>query len=342
MTKARDLADFLGDNTSLDEINDAYDAGAFSNRNVIMNGNFEINQRGASSHTGLTGLSKGPDRWMWAKNDTVNYNASYNTFSNTFNDIPAARGYMTFTLNSAGSGTDFVTIQQRVEDVRTCAGEEVTLSFWAQSSTGSSFTLSEAASISHGPIAVQQIFGSGGSSAVLHVVASSITLNTTWTKYSYTFTIPSVSGKTLGTSHHTRLYLCTMVDGDAGKGVQIAQVQLERGNVATPFEHRSFGDELVKCQRYYFSLNYPDGAKNTWLHPIATNSNGGWRRKSIHLPVSMRSVPTCSASFTHSGGTSGIDGGVWTGANTIGLYVNSIASENDYAYAYNITADAEL
>ncbi|MDA7701601.1 hypothetical protein N8864_04080, partial [Gammaproteobacteria bacterium] len=61
--------------------------------------------------------------------------------------------------------------------------------------------------------------------------------------------------------------------------IQITGVQLEVGTKATPFEHRSYGQELALCQRYYFSLNYPDGQKNTWLHPIATNSNGGWRRK---------------------------------------------------------------
>ena len=47
MTKARDLAD-LGNKTSLDEINDAYDAGALSNRNMIINGAMQVAQRGTS------------------------------------------------------------------------------------------------------------------------------------------------------------------------------------------------------------------------------------------------------------------------------------------------------
>ena len=264
------------------------DVGQLGSRNVIMNGNFEVNQRNVSSYTGLTGFNSGPDRWTWAKNDAVNYDAAYGTFSNTFTDIPEARGFMEFTLNSAGSGTDFVTIQQRIEDVRVCAGEEVTLTFWARSNTGSSFTLTEAASISHGPIAVQQIFGSGGSGAVLHVVASSITLNTAWTKYSYTFTMPSVSGKTLGTSHHTRLYLCTMMDSDAGKGVQIAQVQMERGK-ATPFEHESIGTTLQKCQRYYFRLQEGGFAYVTMGLSRTNHQALGFM---IDFPVTMRAKPT--------------------------------------------------
>ena len=267
------------------------DVGQLGSRNVVMNGNFEVNQRSVSSYTGLTGFNQGPDRWMWAKNDTVNFDAVYGTFSNTFTDIPEARGFMEFTLNSAGSGTDFVTIQQRIEDVRVCAGEEVTLTFWARSNTGSSFTLTEAASISHGPISVQQQFGSGGSGAVNHVVASSITLNTAWTKYSYTFTMPSVSGKTLGTSHHTRLYLCTMMDSDAGKGVQIAQVQMERGK-ATPFEHESYGTTLQKCQRYFESQHFPS---NDQL--CVSNRWSGYAYMG-HIPcmVPKRSEPTVSSS----------------------------------------------
>ena len=264
-------------------------------KNVIMNGNFEINQRGVTSYTGLTGFTRGPDRWSWAKNDSVNFDATYGTFSNGFSDIVGARGYMEFTLNSAGAGTDFVTIQQRIEDVRTCAGEEVTLSFWARSTTGSSFTLTEAANIDHGPVAYQQIFGTGGSASVTNRVTDSITLNTAWTKYTYTFTIPSVAGKTIGANNHTRIYLCTMMDSDAGKGVQIAQVQLERGSQASPFEHRSYGEELALCQRYY---QYFEGGN--YAHVIA--QDWGFRTLNCPFPTTMRASPTV-VSYADVGGT---------------------------------------
>ena len=67
MTKARDLAD-LGNKTSLDEINDAYDAGALSNRNLIINGAMQVAQRGTSFR-----LTKGAgassyrsfEDWQW-------------------------------------------------------------------------------------------------------------------------------------------------------------------------------------------------------------------------------------------------------------------------------------
>jgi hypothetical protein len=330
------------------------DVGQLGSRNVVMNGNFEVNQRSVSSYTGLTGFNRGPDRWMWAKNDTVNFDAVYGTFSNTFTDIPEARGFMEFTLNSAGSGTDFVTIQQRIEDVRVCAGEEVTLTFWARSNTGSSFTLTEAASISHGPIAVQQIFGSGGSGAVNHVVASSITLNTAWTKYSYTFTMPSVSGKTLGTSHHTRLYLCTMMDSDAGKGVQIAQVQMERGK-ATPFEHENYGTTLQKCQRY-FEKSYnqavsPGTLTNDGMVMFISNRNPGSPHMGLRFIATKRAPPSVvvynpvetanTLRNLDAGGVSYNSTVNRIGATGCTVYTATSVSLGNFM-CYHYTADAEL
>ena len=234
-------------------------------RNLIMNGNMEVNQRSFSSNTARTQFTYAGDRWIFAKNDVVNYDSSYNSFSLGQTDIPGAKAYHEFTLNSAGSGTDYVRLEQRIEDVTTAAGEQVTLTFWARSNTGSSFTL-DADGITAGPVAIMQYFGTGGSpsSAVETDFATSITLNTTWTKYTYTVTLPSVSGKTIGTNYndHLRLWICAMMDDDAGKGVQIAQVQLERGSTASPFEFRSYQDELHSCHRYYEVIGRGERAQN--------------------------------------------------------------------------------
>jgi hypothetical protein len=120
---------------------------------------------------------------------------------------------------------------------------------------------------------------------------------------------------------------------------EITGVQLEVGSSATHFEHEPISVTLAKCQRYYYVL---DGNKTSWMYPINTNNASGYRRVSIHYPTSMRTTPTATASIVHSGGTSGVDGGVWISLDCVGIYVNSINSESDYAYVNALTADAEL
>ena len=127
--------------------------------------------------------------------------------------------------------------------------------------------------------------------------------------------------------------------GTNGATWQITGCQLEVGSQSTPFEHEPVGVTLSKCQRYYYRM---DGNKTSWMYPINTNNASGYRRVSIHYPTSMRTTPTATASIVHSGGTSGVDGGVWISLDCVGIYVNSINSESDYAYVNALTADAEL
>jgi hypothetical protein len=71
--------------------------------------------------------------------------------------------------------------------------------------------------------------------------------------------------------------------------LQITGVQLEVGKVATPFEHRSYGEELAKCQRYYteikqFVFNANRGTDSHW----DGHANAG----SYPFPVTMRASPS--------------------------------------------------
>ena len=74
----------------------------------------------------------------------------------------------------------------------------------------------------------------------------------------------------------------------------ITGIQVEHGEVVTPYEHISYGDELRKCQRYYYKTDAVangDGYR-TWAHPFNHNANA--RRASIRHPVQMRTTPTIS------------------------------------------------
>ena len=82
---------------------------------------------------------------------------------------------------------------------------------------------------------------------------------------------------------------------NAGADWSITGVQLEEGSVATDFEHRSFGQELVLCQRYFFNITGDNNTKSSVLGYANSSSNF---RAVVNFPVPMRANPTFSGSAT--------------------------------------------
>jgi len=122
----------------------------------------------------------------------------------------------------------------------------------------------------------------------------------------------------------------------------ITGVQMEVGSQATPFEHRSFGEELALCQRYYYDPKL-SGSNYWWLNPIVTDSSGSYRRASFALPTAMRADPTA----TLTGATNGtfasnmpaVEGN--DHRHYIGL-AGDTNGENKYSDIRSLTLDAEL
>jgi hypothetical protein len=181
----------------------------------------------------------------------------------------------------ASTGATFHTILgQNIEDVRTFAGQTVTLSFWAKADASRSIR----------PILIQR-FGSGGSSNVTTDTASNVDLTTSWTRYTRTFTLPSIVGKTIGDNNSLGLNLDSQ-SLNATQTIDIWGVQLEAGPVATPFRRNanSLQGELAACQRYYWR----SGPGALYLgHPTAgfvfTSTDA---RLLIFNPVTMRATPS--------------------------------------------------
>jgi hypothetical protein len=224
-------------------------------KNKLINADLTLNQRNFTSTT-VTG-SYGFDRWRGDWNGTVTYSAQ--TF--TPGTAPVA-GYEaknfaridTTVQSSSGSLTLF---RQRIEDVRTLAGQTATISFWAKAASGTP------------KVAVEfgQIFGTGGSpSSNLFTYAGQVTISTSWARYSVTVAVPSISGKTIGTDANTsylELGLWTSAGSDYNSrtgsiGIQLNAidfwgVQVENGNVATAFQTATgtIQGEIDAAQRYY-------------------------------------------------------------------------------------------
>ena len=97
---------------------------------------------------------------------------------------------------------------------------------------------------------------------------------------------------------------------------EITGVQLEVGDVATDFEHRSYGNELARCQRYYYLHAHGATANNNDAAPIATTANYGATScfGVVQFPVTMRSAPTLD----------GVEG-----TNYFRVYANSASDEFD-------------
>jgi hypothetical protein len=304
MTRARDVAD-TQDNVG--GVLPPFTAG----KNKIINGDFAINQRSFSSST--TSLTYGFDRWFFAGDDgTTTYSAQ--TF--TLGTAPVA-GYESANFARVASTGQTATnarsaLVQRVESVRTLAGQTATISFWAKAASGTPSVALE----------LIQNFGSGGSPSaqVTGIAATKVAITTTWARYSITVAVPSISGKTIGTTANTdflgvQFYTSAGSDYNARTGtlgiqtatIDIWGVQLEAGSVATPFTTATgtIAGELAAASRYYYRF----AASSTYSVFGAGNaySTTGITAQ-FPLPVSMRVAPT-SVDYSNIGVTQNFGGG---------------------------------
>ena len=266
-----------------------YASTIYPNRNLLHNGAFNVNQRGFSS---ATSSNHGFDRWrFWQSDGTVTHSAQSFDSGTTLGTTPVyqPKSFARLVTSGQTAAGALSALQQRIENVRTASGETVTLSFWARAGTGTPKVAVE----------IEQYFGSGGSpSSIVQTYAGQVTLSTTWTRYSVTVALPSVAGKVIGTANddYVGVNLFTSAGSSLNSrtgslGIQSATidfwgVQLEQGSVATPFEHKDYGQELRECQRYYFRLT----GQNVYCTGVG--ASGTAVQGFLYHPVPMRSTPT--------------------------------------------------
>ena len=258
---------------------DSNGTSANGGQNAIINGAFDIWQRGTSfTGTAAQNTAYQSDRWKSENNSTTGLTISQQIF--TPGTAPQA-GYegQYFYRYAATSASSVHGFGQPIEDVRTLAGQTITLSFWAKAS--SSFTLTTI---------LTQIFGSGGSSAV--DISTSITIGTSWTRYTWTTTLGSMNGKTIGTNSSLNLRFLNLTN--ATFTLDFWGVQLEAGSVATPFKRNapSIQAELAACQRYYWR-----SSTNTSSNPYTIVATGSATSTTnvmcvLNVPVTMRITPS--------------------------------------------------
>ncbi|HNU76520.1 MAG TPA: hypothetical protein PKL88_02295, partial [bacterium] len=286
----------------------------FLTRQAIINGNFDVWQRGTSIAMTANNAYTA-DRWYCetatagtdktvSRQDGTGVNGSYY----------CARVAMVQDQDEA------LTFSQALEsqDSIKFRGQKVTLSFYARG--GAEFVADNATLVS------KIVTGKGTDQKVLAFTTSADgisqnnTLTTSWQKFTCTTTAAIASDITqIGIS----FAFTHAGSGTTTNYFEITQVQLCAGDVALPFMPKSYQEELRACQRYY-SLNLPGTGKST----STTRMSG-----TVATPVAMRKVPTA----TLFNGTNGaIDVGI--AFRNVTAYV---ILEGATVYGGNITADLD-
>ena len=251
-------------------------------RNFVINGGFAVDQRHggaeytkAGSNYGITG----PDRWgiyydttkIQQKSVTINGRLRY-----------ACR----FT-SGASSNTDKIYGYTKVESGSAYfSSQEAVLSFWARSNT-----------VKRGVLEFRY-FDVG--ETVEHAgcgIFDQPDFNTAWQYYQIPVKFKQDED---GVSYNRYLFVkfgANPSDVAASDWLEIADVQLELGKVATPFEHRSYGEELALCQRYTWvqERGTTGGSDNAYLgHGRAASTSNA--EVIIRNPVVMRAEPEVTLS----------------------------------------------
>ena len=248
-------------------------------KNKIINGDFGVWQRGTSVNATGTGVAYFiADRWQAQRDGTgATVTISQQTFApgNTIAGYEPTYFYR-YAQSVAGTGATYTNVcVQNIEDVRTFAGQTLTISFWAKADASRTLTIN-----------FPQVYGSGGS-ANTYGNGGSINIGTSWQRYFYTTTLPSIAGKTIGTGSYLQIAIQTTANNTV-QTIDIWGAQLEAGSVATPFTTATgtLSGELAACQRYY--IRYGGG----YDFPAGICLTTTTARMSFALPVPLRAAPS--------------------------------------------------
>jgi hypothetical protein len=278
-------------------------------KNLIINGDMQVNQRGTSV-TGVTASGyRTADRWRLANNSLGTWTQT------TENDAPTGSGFrksikvLCTTADASPAAADVLFLSQRFEGQNlqqvlkgTSSAKELTLSFWVKSNVTGTYI-----------IEMQDADNSRSVSKSYTISASA-----TWEKKTITFPADTTgaldndndasleldfflsSGSdrtsgTLSTSWASYVAANTAVGqvnlaASTNNYWQVTGVQLEVGNTATEFEFLPADVELAQCQRYYYKLAEGTGH----FIGIGTYFQSTGLYVGVPFPVTMRGTPALS------------------------------------------------
>ena len=252
-------------------------------RPIMINGNFEVWQRGTS----FTSAGYTCDRWYQDLSGAT-ATLSRQTFTVGQSDVPSNPKY--HLRQAVSTANNNCGVFYRHEDVTTVTGN-ITISFYAKGTNPNGGNLH---------IITKQDFGSGGSTAV-ETATQNLTLSGSWQRFVFNFSLASISGKTVGSSSYLQM-LIKQPDGDSSTNawqLDLANFQVEVGTYTTstipPFQQETFGSNLDRCHRYYISYGNVGTTQSGFPARAYSGSGLMW---AVTLPKPLRASPTVTLTGT--------------------------------------------
>jgi len=349
MSLARDIADLGAVTSRLDTVGGS--GGALSNRNLMYNPKMEIAQRGTSFSYSSGQSSNLLDRWHVPIGSGYNFDTTISQSTT----VPTGEGFkyslkveMDAAITPSGSENGGIGMKFEGQDFNqlaygTSAAKSLTLSFWVRSNKTGVYCC--------------QIHTNAADSTTgnkyQHVKEYTISVANTWEKKTLTFSGLTTQAITQTNTDGFRMLWWLSVGPDdrvatadtwtqsasylstsnqvnfadsASNEWYLTGVQLEVGDTATDFEHRSFGDQLHRCKRYF-----QKNANATYSNNLTSSGTTGHNYSHWWYVPEMRASPTLT----------GVVGG--TADNPNKERAQHYAQNATYSY-YNVgaTADAEL
>ena len=298
---------------ALIKVNNRGQSDNLGRRNLIINGAMQVWQRG-TSHANTTAVAYYADRWKHQNRQ------SSQTDIVLVENQDIGDGVMNvykITVDTPPTDTNLLVNQFIENGSFTALDKDITISWYARQSTGSGVTTSANVEVDSGV----DYTGTGTNN----------NLTSSWQRFTQTF---SVSGYTASDVSDASLRLQIFFKGVSSLDVvEFTGVQLEVGDTATPFEHRSVAEELTLCQRYLYKT--PHIPPSHHYHSLCVGMANGTTDMlfTLQFPVTMRTNPTLTTSGSfrvYNNGTVNPSGAITLhtgGVNNAGFIV-PIASGN--------------
>ena len=294
-------------------VQEARDLVSAGRKNLIINGDMRIAQR-ATSATAVNDTYNTVDRF----NTWINYSSGTHLMSQESDAPPGFSKSVKYT--SSATTAQYHIFQQDIEannlghiNAGTNDALPLTLSFWVKSNRRSTYNFEIINDSGSHHIVKQYTIKKSGvwEHKVIHIppqtVGGAMTVDNTlgYSLYWWLGGNSGYSGTALTDNWVSYLTTRRNQGGnatlDSGEYWMITGIQLEVGRNATEFEHRSIGEELALCQRYFWKMQ-----NWVWMYDLGSGgSNTNYVRATVWHPVEMRTAPVVYNETYSISGTTG-------------------------------------